>query len=555
MKDNKAIADLLIPDITVTPKHYEEQYLNRNLPKDAMVTRFAPSPTGFLHLGSLFAALISERLAHQSKGVFYLRIEDTDKKREVEGSIPEIVRGMLEYNIFFDEGSTDGYNEKGAYGPYKQSLRKDIYRAYAKDLIEKGMAYPCFCTHEDIEEIRKKQEEVKATPGYYGQWAVHRNITMDEIKANLEKGKSYVIRLKSPGSENKRVTYDDLIKGHIDMPENVQDIVILKSDGIPTYHFAHAIDDYLMKTTHVIRGEEWLSSIPIHLQLFDVLGFARPCYAHISTIMKIEGNSKRKLSKRKDPELAFSYYDEQGYLPGAVIDYLMHIINSNYEEWREANPDKAYSEFLIDTDKMSASGAVFDINKLIDVSKNFIATLSAEQVCNLYLRWAETYDKEMAELIKEDTHYAKALFNIERGGEKPRKDIAKWTDVREYAFFFYDSLYKDCDRALDFPTELKVEDIKEILSSYNEIYRQYDNNSEWFEELKNFAEKLGYSKNVKAYKKSPQNYKGHIGDVAMALRVALTKKANTPDLYQIMNLLGVNRVKERLNSAECSLKL
>jgi glutamyl-tRNA synthetase len=553
MNINQIIADLLMADVTTTPKYYEEKYKNRDLPKGAKVTRFAPSPTGFLHLGSIFAALICEKLAHQSNGVFYLRIEDTDKKREVEGSVPEIVRGMLEYNILFDEGSVDGYNEKGEYGPYTQSLRMDIYKTYVKYLIEEGLAYPCFCTHEELEAIRQAQENIKATPGYYGQWAKHRNITIEEIKENLEKGKSYVIRLKSPGKEDRRVSFEDVIKGTIEMPENVQDIVILKSDGLPTYHFAHVVDDYLMKTTHVMRGEEWLSSTHIHLQLFDILGFETPNYGHIPTLMKIEGNSKRKLSKRKDPELAFSYYEEQGYLPEAVVEYLMHIINSNYEEWRGNNPKSRYTEFIVQIDKISNAGAVFDLNKLSDVSKNFIASLSAHQVCNHYLKWAEKYDKEMANLIRTDLNYAEAIFNIEREIEKQRKDISKWTEVREYGYFFYDSLYKKEARALEFPTNLTKENIKEIISEYRDFYRQYENNLEWFEDLKSFSEKLGYSKNVKLYKKNPENYKGHIGDVAMTLRVALTKKTNTPDLFEIMKLLGVDTVKERLLNIQHTL--
>jgi glutamyl-tRNA synthetase len=553
MNINKEIAQLLLPNITTETSFYEEKYKNRILPEGALVTRFAPSPTGFLHLGGVFAALISERLAHQSNGVFYLRIEDTDKKREVEGSIPEIVRGMNEYNIMFDEGVVDGYNEKGEYGPYKQSMREDIYKSYVKALIEQGLAYPCFCSPEELEEIRNIQEAEKVTPGYYGKWAKYRNITIDEIKQNLAAGKEFVIRLKSPGSEDNRVSFEDAIKGTIEMPENVQDVVILKSEGLPTYHFAHAIDDHLMKTTHVVRGEEWLSSTPIHLQLFKVLGFETPKYAHIPTLMKVEGNSKRKLSKRKDPELAFSYYSEQGYHPEAVIDYLFHIINSNYEEWRAENQKLSYREFMLQIDKMGTAGAVFDLVKLTDVSKNFIANLTAEEVCNFYISWAEKYDAEMADLMKGNKSYANAVFNIERETENKRKDIAKWTDVREYAFFFYDDLYKNDTRNLEFPSNLSKDDLVEILSKYREEYKPYQNNSEWFDALKAFAEGLGYAKNAKLYKKNTELYKGHIGDVAMTLRLALTKKPNTPDLFEIMNLLGVDKVKERLSNVEASL--
>lgn len=541
MDNNKLIADLLLPGINTDTHYYEKLYPKRDLPSGAMVTRFAPSPTGFLHLGSLYASLISERLAHQSGGVFYLRIEDTDKKREVEGSIGEIVRGLAAYNIAFDE--------EGCYGPYKQSSRENFYKCYVKMLLEKGLAYPCFCTQEDLEKLRKLQETKKLNTGYYGSWAKHRNITLEEVKENLLFGKSFVIRLKSPGDSSNRITFSDLIKGNIEMPENIQDIVILKSDGLPTYHFAHAIDDHLMRTTHIVRGEEWLSSVPIHLQLFDVLEFERPKYAHISTLMKMEGTSKRKLSKRKDPELAFSYYEEQGYLAKAVIEYLFRIINSDFEEWRINNPLKPYTSFLIEVEKMSAAGALFDLNKLMDISKDIIAHMSAAEVYASYVSWSEKYDKEMAELLKSNQEYGIQIFNIEREGKNSRKDLSKWTDVREYLYFFFDELYYAADKEFNFPNSLSREDIIEILEKYPSYYNENDSKEHWFEQLKLFSESLGYTGSVKSYRKNPGLYKGHVGDVAMVLRIALAKKSNTPDLYEIIKVMGKEKLYERLKLA------
>ena len=538
MNENKLIADLLLPDINTSPDYYENIYPNRVLPEGAMVTRFAPSPTGFLHLGSLFAAFIYERLAHQSGGTFYLRIEDTDKKREVQGSTSEIIRGLKTYNISFDEDA--------GYGPHIQSQRENIYKTYVKFLLEKGLAYPCFCTLEELEELRKLQENKKVNTGYYGAWTKHRNIALKEIKQNLKEGKNYVIRLKSPGSADKRIIFNDLIKGKIEMPENVQDIVILKTDGLPTYHFAHAVDDHLMRTTHVVRGEEWLSSTPIHLQLFDVLGFERPEYAHIPTLMKMDGTSKRKLSKRKDPELAFSFYEEEGYLPSAVIEYLLHIINSNYEDWRKENPLRPYEDFKIDINKISASGAIFDLNKLTVISKDIIALMKSSDIYELYLKWCESYDTEMAAFLKADPNYCIQIFNIERNSEKPRKDIGKWSDVREDIFFFYDDLYYSKNGDYNYPKALSKGDIQKILSRYINVYCESDNKETWFNKLKAFGENLGYSPSVKNFKKNPAAYKGHIGDVAMVLRIALTKKTATPDLYEMIKVLGTERLTERL---------
>lgn len=549
MDNCKLIADLLLPDIKITTEYYEKIYPERQLKDGAMVTRFAPSPTGFLHLGSIFGSLIDERLAHQTGGIFYLRIEDTDKKREVKGSIEDVVKGLKTYNIFFDEGSIDEKNEKGAYGPYTQSDRIDIYKCYVKALIERGLAYPCFCSNEDLNNLRKFQESIKVNTGYYGKFAKHRSIKLKEIEENLASGKEYVIRLKSQGTPDKRITFRDRIKGEISMPENIQDIVILKSDGLPTYHFAHAVDDHLMRTTLVVRGEEWLSSTPIHIQLFDMLGFKRVEYAHTSTLMKMDGTSKRKLSKRKDPELSFNYYDEQGYLPKAVIEYLLHIANSNFEDWRRENKKKAYTEFFVDIEKMSASGALFDLNKLMDISKEMVADMTAVEVYNSYIKWAEVYDEEMANLFKSDKDYGIKVFNIERESEKPRKDISKWTDVKKDLYFFFDELYDSYNKMFQFPEFMDKKAIKEILTKYKEFYDDNDDQEKWFNNLKKFGESLGYASKVKDFKKNKDKYKGHVGDVAMVIRIALTKSSITPDLYESIKLIGKSRFEKRLTEA------
>ena len=432
------LADILFPDVDKTPEYYLEKYPKRNLKEGAIVNRYAPSPTGFQHIGGVFAALINERLATQSEGVFFLRIEDTDQKREVKGAIEDTIHTMNNFGMNFSEGMTGEETEKGSYGPYRQSLRREIYKTFAKDLVKKGLAYPCFCTAEKLNEIREKQMSEKITPGYYGEYASCRNLSADEAIKRIEAGEAYIVRLKSPGSLENRVEFHDLIKGDISFPENNQDIVIIKSDGLPTYHFALAIDDGLMRTTHVIRGEEWLSSLPIHLQLFEMLGLDTPKYAHIPTIMKQDGGSKRKLSKRKDAESAVSYYREEGYPMVSVIEYLLNIINSAYEEWREENPDADYHEYKVELDKMSKSGALFDIVKLNDVSKNVICKFKADRVYDEYTEWAKEFDTEMYELVTSNEAMMKEVFNIDKEGPKPRKDFAKLSDVRDKVFYFFD---------------------------------------------------------------------------------------------------------------------
>ncbi len=546
--DHIKLADLLLPSIDKTPEYYINLYPKRTLNPNSMVTRYAPSPTGFQHLGGVFAALISERIAHQSEGIFYFRVEDTDKKREVVGAIEDSINTLRNFGIYFDEGVVDSNNEKGSYGPYKQSDRMNIYHTFIKDLIKKGLAYPCFCTEEALDTTRKIQVELKINTGYHGKWAIHRNANFNEISDELSKGKPFVIRLKSPGDPNKRVVCNDLIKGTISMPENDQDIVIMKTNGLPTYHFAHAVDDYLMRTTHVIRGEEWLSSLPIHLQLFEILGCTPPNYAHIPTIMKMDGTSKRKLSKRKDPEIRVDFYKSEGYPFICVTEYLMNLVNSNFEDWRSAHSSEPYTDFNITLENMSKSGALFDILKLNDVSKNIIAAMNCNTVYKLYLAFAKEYDTTIATLLMENEDYAKKIFNIERENEKPRKDFVKWLDVKEHIEYFFDDLYKNSiSNSYNFPNHIPLEEVKRILVSYVDIYNHCDDKNAWFLNLKELSAKLGYAKDAKTYKKNPKLYKGQVSDVATVIRVALTNRTKTQDLYEVMQVMGENRVVERLS--------
>ncbi|MEG0848059.1 glutamate--tRNA ligase [Niameybacter sp.] len=546
------LADLIFPDIQKTPEDYINAYAKRNLPEGARVTRYAPSPTGFQHIGGVFAALVAERTAVQSGGVFYLRIEDTDQKREVEGAISDTIRTMNKYGMNFTEGMTGDDTSIGEYGPYKQSERADIYKAFAKALIQKGLAYPCFATPEELEALREKQTAEKVTPGYYGEYAKYRNLSPEEAMAKINAGEKYIIRLKSPGNPETRVEFHDLIKGDTSFPENNQDIVIIKGDGLPTYHFAHAIDDALMGTTHVTRGEEWLSSLPIHVQLFEVLGFKRPEYGHIPTIMKMDGDSRRKLSKRKDAESAVSYYDEEGYPTVCVIEYLLNIINSTYEEWRTENPMDDYHDFQVSLDKMSKSGALFDIVKLNDVSKDVIARMPGEKVYDLYTEWAKEHDVQMYELITANAEMSKAIFSIDREGLKPRKDFAKWMEVKEKIAYFFDHFfYGETAEQVELPKGMTIETAKEIIAAYKDAYKHNEESQEtWFETLKNFAVELGYCANRKEYKANPEAYKGMISDVAGAVRAAVTHRSNTPDLYTIMQILGEEKVQERFEKFE-----
>ena len=545
--DYKDLANLIFPDAKEI-SYYEQKYPERNLKEGAIVSRFAPSPTGFVHIGGLYQGLIARKLANQTEGVFFLRIEDTDQKREVENGIIGIVNSLKDFGFEPDEGMISENEGKGNYGPYKQSQRKEIYQAYAKYLIEQGKAYPCFCSSEEGEEIRAKQEAAKIRPGYYGVWAKCRNVTVEEAIERINNGENYIIRFKSPGREDKKIKHHDVIKGNVDFPENDQDIVIIKADGLPTYHFAHAIDDHLMRTTHVIRGDEWLSSVPLHLQLFHELGFKAPKYAHIAPIMKNDNGNKRKLSKRKDAEAAVSYYSEEGIPDLAVKEYLLNIANSNFENWRRANPDKDMSEFELQLNKMSVSGALFDMVKLLDVSKTVISKMTAEQVYENAYNWAEKYDEELLKML-EDKEYALKVFGIERGNKKPRKDISKWSEVKESIRYMYDDKFDEDKTEYPYQVINDKDTVNKILNLYIEKY--YDENDDkqtWFDKIKELSGELGFAKEVKEFKANPGKYEAHVGDVSTVLRVALTKRTNTPDMYEIMQVLGKERISKRFKN-------
>ncbi len=551
--DYKDLANLIFPNAKDI-KYYEEKYPERNLPEGAIVTRFAPSPTGFVHIGGLYQALVAKTVAEKTGGVFFLRVEDTDQKREVENGVIGIVNSLKDFDMAPDEGMITDTKEIGNYGPYKQSLRKDIYQAYAKYLIEQGKAYPCFCTPEEDEERKAKQEAAKLRTGYYGVWAKCRNLTVEEMAEKIKNGESYIIRFKSPGREDRKIKHKDVIKGNVDFPENDQDIIIIKSDGLPTYHFAHAVDDHLMRTTHVIRSDEWLSSVPLHLQLFHELGFKAPKYAHISPIMKNDNGGKRKLSKRKDPEAAVSYYKEQGIPTDAVKEYLLNIANSTFENWRRANPDKKMEEFDFQLNKMSVSGALFDMIKLLDIGKTVISKMTAEEVYEKALDWANEFDSELVEMLK-NKEYALKVFGIERGNKKPRKDIAKWSDVKENIEYMYDDKFYSKTQEYPYQVISDKESIEKILKLYIEKY--YDVNDDkqtWFDKIKELSVEMGYAGEVKEFKANPGKYKAHVGDVSTVLRVALTSRTNTPDMYEIMKVLGKETIEKRFEKAIENLK-
>ena len=544
----KDLADLIFPDAKEI-SYYEEKYKKRDLPEGAIVTRFAPSPTGFVHIGGLYQALVARTVAKKTGGVFFLRVEDTDQKREVENGVTGIVNSLKDFDLSPDEGMISEEDEIGEYGPYKQSLRKEIYQAYAKYMIEQGKAYPCFCTPEELEKIREKQEAAKVRTGYYGVWAHCRNISVDEAIEKIKAGEKYIVRFKSQGREDKKIKHHDVIKGNVDFPENDQDIIIIKSDGLPTYHFAHLVDDHLMGTTHVIRSDEWLSSVPLHLQLFYEAGFKAPKYAHISPIMKNDNGNKRKLSKRKDPEAAVSYYAEIGVPSDSVKEYLLNIANSSFENWRKQNPEKQIEEFDFSLNKMSVSGALFDMVKLLDVSKSVISKYSAEKIYEEASKWSEKYDEELQKML-EDKEYALKIFGIERVGKKQRKDIAKWSDVKENIEYMYDEwFYKNYTKP-EYQVINEKADIEKILKLYLEkFYNEADDKQEWFDKIKKLSGELGYAEEVKAFKANPEMYKAHVGDVSTVLRIALTGRTNTPDMYEIMNVLGKESIQKRFEKA------
>jgi glutamyl-tRNA synthetase len=543
--ERKELADLIFPNAK-DYTYYEEKYVKRNLPEDAVVTRFAPSPTGFVHIGGIYQSLIA-RLMTKTEGVFFVRIEDTDQKREVENGVKQIIEALYDFDLSPNEYVDENDVDHGEYGPYKQSLRKEIYQSYAKKLIEEGNAYPCFCSPEELEEIRNNQEKAKERTGYFGKWTKCRNMPIEMAAEKIKNGDPYIIRFKSPGNPDKKIKHKDVIKGSVDFPENDQDIVIIKSDGLPTYHFAHAIDDHLMQTTHVIRGDEWLASVPLHLQLFYVLGFKSPKYAHIAPMMKIDGEGKRKLSKRKDPESAVGYYKEEGIPKQSVLEYLMNIANSNFEIWRKQNPDKSMYEFDFDIKKMSVSGALFDMVKMIDVSKNVISKYTAEEVYDAAYEWAKEYDVELKEML-DNKEYSLKVLGIERGNAKPRKDIAKWSDVKYIISYMYPEKF-DKNGEFEYQKINDEAEINNIVKTYfDKYYNEADDKQTWFDKMKDLAEEFGYAREVKEYKQNPDGFKGHVGDISTVIRVKLTGRCNTPDLYEIMRILGKDRIQRRIET-------
>ena len=542
---NKDLANLIFPNITKTVEDYEKEYPERNLKEGACVTRFAPSPTGYMHLGGFFQALIDFTIANNTDGVFYLRNEDTDQKREVEKAVELITSTLNHYNIVPDEYEYNG-ETKGNYGPYIQSERKEIYHAFIKHLIEIGRAYPCFCTKDEIDEMRHTQEERKMRPGYYGRYARCNTLSVEEAINKIKNKEPYVIRFRSNGNFENKIIFNDLVKGRLHLNENDIDDEIMKSDNLlPTYHFAHVVDDHLMHTTHVVRGEEWLPSVPKHIQMFEAFGFTPPNYIHTPLIIKKDGESIRKISKRKDPEASMSYYDELGYPTLAVIESLMTIINSNYEIWHTENPDESYLDFKFNPQKMSSSGALYDLDKLNNISKEIISKMSAEELFEQSYSWAKKYNENLVKIIEKDKEYYKGILNIEREKVKPRKDIAHYSDIEDLIWYMYDDIYNEKISEYEWQKITDKKEITEILNKYIENYYTDESQEEWFNNVKKLAEELGYASNMKEYKKNPENFKGNVADIATVLRVALTSKSNTPDLYEIMKLFGKDRVENR----------
>ncbi|MDO4963420.1 MAG: glutamate--tRNA ligase [bacterium] len=543
---NKDLANVIFPNITKTVEDYEKEYPKRNLEEGAKVTRFAPSPTGFMHLGGLFGALIDFTLARESNGIFYLRSEDTDQARSVEGAEKLIMDTLKYYNMMPDEYEFEG-KIAGNYGPYVQSERKEIYHAFIKHLIEIGRAYPCFCTTDELSEMRENQEAMKVRTGYHGRFARCSRLSVDEAIEKIKNGEKYVIRFRSNGDFENKFEFDDLRQGKLFLNENDIDEVIMKSETmLPTYHFAHVVDDHLMRTTHVVRGEEWLPSAPKHIQMFEAFGFEAPKYIHTPLIVKKEGESIRKLSKRKDPEATMSFYFENGYPALAVIESLMTIINSNYEEWHTANPDKMFTDFEVTAEKMSTSGALYDLMKLDDISKNIISKMSKEEVYSESYKWAKKYSEKLTKLIESDPEYYKAILNIERQQEKPRKDIAKYSDIENLIWYMYDEEFNNKEIIYEWKNITDINEIRNILKVYMDKYFTLDKEN-WFNNVKLMCDELGYASNMKEYKKNPDSFKGNVADISTVLRVALTSKSMTPDLCEIMNILGVDKIKERYN--------
>jgi len=547
--DHQALADLLFPNVTDTPEILEEKFPLRGVPEGAVITRMAPSPTGFVHLGNLVQGLTSERMAHQSGGVLFLRVEDTDAKREVPGAVQVLIETLKHYGIHFDEGATiDGDN--GNYGPYRQRQRAHIYHVYAKKLVSEGQAYPCFCTEEELSAMREKQEAAKETTGYYGKYAMWRDRPIEDIQAQLSAGNPWVLRFRSTGSLENQFKFDDLVKGKLTITENDVDHVLLKSDGIPTYHFAHAVDDHLMRTTHVVRGDEWLPTLPFHIQLFKALGFRLPKYVHIGPLMKMDGNSKRKLSKRKDPELALTFYKAEGFPVEAVYEYIMTLLNSNYEDWRRANPTAPSADFKFSPKKLNPAGNLFDYAKLTDVSKNEIAKMDAGKVYGLLTEWAKEFDPDFGAKLEADPEYATKILAIGRGGKKPRKDMAVWKEAKPYMGFFYDE-YLD---APVFDEKFEKSTVINALERFLKAFDIADDSNTWFDKIKGITADMGFTADMKAYKADPSAFPGTVADVSTFIRVAVTGKTNSPDLYTVMQILGYERTCGRIRDAIDSLR-
>ena len=547
--DYQALAELLFPHVTETPDELEARFPLRNLPEGAVVTRMAPSPTGFVHLGNLVQGMISERMAHQSGGVLFLRVEDTDAKREVPGAVEVLIDTLKHYGIVFDEGAThDG--DAGIYGPYRQRQRASIYHVWAKKLVSEGHAYPCFCTEEELSAMREKQEANKETTGYYGAYAMWRDRSMEDIQAQLAAGNPWVLRFKSTGSIENQFKFDDLVKGKLTITENNVDHVLLKSDGIPTYHFAHAVDDHLMRTTHVVRGDEWLPTLPFHIQLFKTLNFKLPKYVHIGPLMKMDGTSKRKLSKRKDPELALTYYKAEGFPIKAVQEYLMTVLNSNFEDWRKANPDAPAETFKFSPKKLNPAGSLFDYAKLVDVSKNVISRMTADEVYDLLAEWATEFDPDFAENLTADPAFTKAILAIGRGGKKPRKDLAVWKDAKDYMGFFFDAYLEKPV----FDGRFTAETVTEVLNRFLEKFDIADDSNTWFDKVKTLTTEMGFTTDMKAYKADPTAFPGTVADISTFIRQAVTGKTNSPDLYTVMQILGYERTVSRIQNVISDLR-
>lgn len=544
---NKDLANVIFPNIDKDIAYYENLYKPRDLKEGERVTRFAPSPTGYMHLGGFYQSLIDYMLVKNAGGKFYLRIEDTDQKREVKEATELIFQTLKHYNINPDEYEYNG-EIVGNYGPYVQSERKEIYHAFIKHLIEIGRAYPCFCSKEELDELRKKQEARKFRTGYYGKWAKCRILPVEEQIKKIEAGEEFVIRFRSEGNFEHKFRHEDLVKGKLDLPENDEDFVIMKSnDKLPTYHFAHLVDDHLMYTTHVVRGEEWLPSLPKHLELFRAFGFKAPKYVHTPLLIKKEGNSVRKISKRKDPEASMTYYKEKGYPTISVIEALMTIINSNYEEWHTANSDKTFEEFTYNPKKMSNSGAFFDLEKLDNILRNIISKMKAEDVYSELLTWALEYDESWANILKDNKDFAISLFNIEREQKKPRKDFVYYSDIKNQVWYMFNELFDNQEKEYDFKNITDLEEIKNICNTYiDKYYDVNDDKDTWFNKMKELCDELGYASDMKAYKENPDNFKGNVADVSTVIRVGVTTRSMTPDLYEILKLLGVAEIKRRI---------